>query len=66
VRPGQVDKALTQLQLLESLNDETMLLAQVFRPVINCEMLRAEIFAGKRTPSSSANRWNGSAARQGQ
>jgi len=47
---GRWDKALTQLQLLESLNDETMLLAQVFRPVINCEMLRAEIFAGKRTP----------------
>src|SRR5258708_13121005 len=47
---GRWDKALTQLQLLESLNDETMLLAQVFRPVINCEMLRAEIFAAKRTP----------------
>jgi len=47
---GRWDKALTQLQLLESLNDETMLLAQIFGPVINCEMLRAEIFAGKRTP----------------
>ncbi len=47
---GRWDKALTQLQTLESLNDETMLLAQIFGPVINCEMLRAEIFAGKRTP----------------
>jgi type VI secretion system protein ImpE len=27
-----------------------MLLAQIFRPVIECEMLRAEVFAGKRTP----------------
>ena len=47
---GRWDKALTQLQLLEQLNSETMLLAQVFRPVINCETLRAEIFEGKRTP----------------
>jgi type VI secretion system protein ImpE len=47
---GRWDKALTQLQVLEQLNAETMLLAQVFRPVLNCETLRAEIFEGKRTP----------------
>jgi type VI secretion system protein ImpE len=47
---GRWDKALTQLQLLEQMNAETMMLAQVFQPVINCEVLRAEIFAGKRTP----------------
>ncbi|MDB6066628.1 MAG: virulence protein SciE type [Pedosphaera sp.] len=47
---GRWDKALTQLQVLEQLNAETMLLAQLFRPVINCETLRAEIFEGKRTP----------------
>jgi type VI secretion system protein ImpE len=47
---GRWDKALTQLQVLEQLNSETMLLAQVFRPVINCEALRAEVFEGKRTP----------------
>jgi len=47
---GRLDKALTQLQVIASLNAETMLLAQIFRPVIACEMLRREVFAGKRTP----------------
>jgi len=39
---GSGTRPYTQLQLLESLNDETMLLAQIFGPVINCEMLRPE------------------------
>jgi type VI secretion system protein ImpE len=47
---GRLDKALTQLQVVASLNAETMLLAQIFRPVILCEGLRREVFAGKRTP----------------
>jgi len=47
---GRLDKALTQLQVIASLDAETMLLAQIFRPVITCEMLRREVFAGKRTP----------------
>jgi len=47
---GRWEKALTQLQVVASLNSETMLLAQIFRPVIGCEMLRNEVFAGKRTP----------------
>jgi type VI secretion system protein ImpE len=47
---GQLDKALTQLQVVASLNAETMMLAQIFRPVIACEMLRREVFSGKRTP----------------
>ena len=46
---GRLDKALTQLQVIASLNAETMLLAQIFRPVITCEMLRREVFAGRRT-----------------
>ncbi len=47
---GRLDKALTQLQVVASLNAETMLMAQIFRPVIACELLRREVFAGKRTP----------------
>src|SRR6266478_253924 len=47
---GQLDKALTQLQVLSSLTADTMLLAQTFQPVIACELLRRDIFAGKRTP----------------
>lgn len=47
---GRFDKALTQLQLVASMDAETMLLAQVFRQVVACEMLRREVFEGKRTP----------------
>src|SRR5688500_18194703 len=47
---GKWERALTQLQVLASMNDETMLLAQIFQPVIQCEVLRGEIFAGKRSP----------------
>ncbi len=47
---GRLDKALGQLQVVASLNADTMLLAQIFRPVIACEFLRREVFAGKRTP----------------
>lgn len=47
---GHLEKALTQLQVIASLNAETMMLAQIFKPVITCESLRAEVFAGKRTP----------------
>ena len=47
---GRWEKALTQLQLLAELNADTMMLAQIFRPVLQCEVLRAEVFAGKRTP----------------
>ena len=47
---GQLEKAVTQLEVISNLTAETMLLAQIFRPVIACELLRREVFAGKRTP----------------
>jgi len=47
---GRLDKALSQLQVVANLDAETMLMAQIFRPVITCELLRREVFAGKRTP----------------
>lgn len=46
---GAWEKALTQLQVVASLNADTMLMAQIFRPLIACELLRAEVFAGKRS-----------------
>jgi type VI secretion system protein ImpE len=46
---GRLDKALTQLQVIASLDAETMMLAQIFRPVIACELLRREVFEGRRT-----------------
>jgi len=47
---GRFDQALSQLQLLASLDAEAMLLAQVYRQLIGCEMLRREVFAGNRAP----------------
>ena len=47
---GDWDKALTQLNLVADISPDSMLLAQIFRPVIQCEALRAEVFAGKRSP----------------
>jgi type VI secretion system protein ImpE len=47
---GRWDKALTQLGVLADVSVETKLLAEVFRPVVQCEALRAEVFAGRRSP----------------
>jgi type VI secretion system protein ImpE len=47
---GQWERALTQLNVLKDMDPHCMLLAQVFRPVLQCEALREEIFAGKRGP----------------
>lgn len=47
---GRLDKALNQLQVLASLDADSMMLAQIFRPVIACELLRRDVFAGKRSP----------------
>ena len=47
---GNWEKALTQLQVLSELDSESAMLASIFQPVMQCEMLRAEVFAGKRSP----------------
>jgi type VI secretion system protein ImpE len=47
---GNWPKALTQLQVIAGIDPDTMMLAQIFRPVIQCEALRQEIFDGKLTP----------------
>ncbi|MCC6661577.1 MAG: tetratricopeptide repeat protein [Phycisphaerales bacterium] len=47
---GDWEKALTQLNVAADMDPGTLLMAQVCRPAIACEALRAEIFAGKRTP----------------
>ena len=46
---GNLEKALQQLQVIASLDAEAMLMAQIFRPVIACELLRRDVFAGTRT-----------------
>lgn len=47
---GQWEKALTQLQVLEEMDADSMLMAQIYTPVLHCEALRTEVFAGKRSP----------------
>lgn len=47
---GQWEKALTQLNLIADISPDSMVLAQIFRPVVQCEALRAEVFAGRRSP----------------
>jgi type VI secretion system protein ImpE len=47
---GNWSKALLQLQVIAGIDPDTMLLAQIFQPVINCEALRAGVFEGKLTP----------------
>ncbi len=47
---GQWDRALTQLNVLADLDASTLAMAQMYRTALRCEVLRAEVFAGKRTP----------------
>lgn len=47
---GQWSRALTQLDVLANCGADEHLMARIFQPVVRCEMLRADIFAGNRTP----------------
>jgi len=47
---GNWDKALNQLNVIESMNPETLMLSRIFAPVVACEALRSEVFQGRRTP----------------
>ena len=47
---GQWQKALNQLSVLGEMKAEVSAMVQTYREAIRCEMLRAEIFSGKRSP----------------
>ncbi|MDH4239500.1 MAG: tetratricopeptide repeat protein [Phycisphaerae bacterium] len=47
---GDWKRALNQLNVAAELDAVNLLMAQVCRVALNCEALRAEIFAGKRSP----------------
>ncbi|MGE3108779.1 MAG: type VI secretion system accessory protein TagJ [Phycisphaerales bacterium] len=47
---GRWDRAMTQLNVAADMDPSTLLMAQVCRPALNSEALRAEIFAGRRMP----------------
>ena len=47
---GRWDRAMTQLNVAGALDAGTLAMVQTYREALRCEVLRAEIFAGKRTP----------------
>ncbi len=47
---GQWERALTQLNLAAELDAGALAMAQMYREAIRCELLRAEVFAGKKSP----------------
>ena len=47
---GQWERALTQLNVAGELDAGALAMVQTYREAIRCEVLRAEIFAGKRSP----------------
>ena len=47
---GDWQRALSQLQVCAQLDAKALPMAQAYREAIRCEMFRAEVFAGRRTP----------------
>jgi type VI secretion system protein ImpE len=47
---GQWKRALSQLNVLDKLDKDTWPMVQMYREAIQCEVLRAEIFAGRQKP----------------
>lgn len=47
---GDWKRANTQLQVLSEMDSDSMMLARIFEPILLCEAIRADVFAGKRTP----------------
>jgi type VI secretion system protein ImpE len=48
---GEWDRALTQLAVAAEFDPEAVPMAQTYRAVIRCEMLRERVFKGLRTPT---------------
>lgn len=47
---GQWDRAVTQLSVIGEMEASAIPMARAYRSAIDCELLRAEVFAGKRSP----------------
>lgn len=47
---GQWGRAMTQLNVIGDLDGKALPMVQTYRTALKCEELRAEVFAGKRTP----------------
>ncbi len=47
---GQWERALSQLNVAADLDAQALGMAQMYRDAVQCEMLRARVFAGERSP----------------
>ncbi len=47
---GQLERALTQLEVASDLEPATVAMRQTYREVVRCELLRREVFAGRQAP----------------
>lgn len=47
---GQWERALTQLELASTLDVSALAMTQMYREAIRCEVLRAQVFAGRKSP----------------
>jgi type VI secretion system protein ImpE len=47
---GQWDRAATQLEVAAELDPKTLAMVQMYREALKCEALRAEVFAGRKSP----------------
>ncbi|HTU65318.1 MAG TPA: type VI secretion system accessory protein TagJ [Steroidobacteraceae bacterium] len=47
---GQWDRAVTQLKVIGDMDASALPMARAYRAAIDCELLRALVFAGKRSP----------------
>jgi type VI secretion system protein ImpE len=47
---GQWDRAVTQLAVIAEMDAAALPMARAYRSAIDCELLRAEVFAGRRSP----------------
>jgi type VI secretion system protein ImpE len=47
---GQWDRAVTQLDVLADMDSAALPMARAYRSAIECEMFRARVFAGERSP----------------
>jgi type VI secretion system protein ImpE len=47
---GQWERALQQLNVAAELDAKSLAMAQMYRETVRCELLRAEVFAGKKSP----------------
>jgi type VI secretion system protein ImpE len=48
---GEWRRAGTQLRVLSEMDSDSMVLARIFEPVLQCEPFRADVFTGKQRPT---------------